>query len=267
MFSRKLASLTSLQVLSVRESNGARVRPLPMNTVTMLKLASRSLGLGPKEATVYAERLYLKGYISYPRTETSAYPEHYDLLFVANTLLTTSGAVERQRANPRWGGYVASLIAEGLRVPRRGVDAGDHPPITPMVSVDPATLPSGESALYDLIATHFLATVSDGGCAARLRCRLQVRHDLRALRRRRRDLLLRLSARDAAGVHRALPRPLRGRRRRRKRGKRGKRGGNHRDGGVLLPAGIPSESAKRRASRWRSSGSRSATGSRARRGI
>ena len=54
------------------------------------------------------------------------------------------------------------MIAGGLRVPRKGVDAGDHPPITPVVSVDPSTLPSGESALYDLIATHFLATVSDG---------------------------------------------------------------------------------------------------------
>lgn len=83
--------MSSLTVLSVRESNGARVRPAPMNTVTMLKLASRSLGMGPKEATVYAERLYLKGYISYPRTETTAYPEHYDLLFVWNTRSTLAG--------------------------------------------------------------------------------------------------------------------------------------------------------------------------------
>ena len=45
-----------------------------------LKLASKVLGMGPKECTVYAERLYLKGYISYPRTESSAYPEHYDIL-------------------------------------------------------------------------------------------------------------------------------------------------------------------------------------------
>lgn len=75
-------------MVSVRESNGARVRPLPMNTVAMLKLASQSLGMGPKEATVYAERLYLKGYISYPRTETTAYPEHYNLLFVPSKTLS-----------------------------------------------------------------------------------------------------------------------------------------------------------------------------------
>ena len=55
-----------------------------------------------------------------------------------------------------------ALIAKGLRFPRRGTDAGDHPPITPVASVDPSSLPSGESALYELISTHFLATVSDG---------------------------------------------------------------------------------------------------------
>ena len=49
----------------------------------MLKLASKALGMGPKECTVFAERLYLKGYISYPRTESSAYPQHYNLLYIS----------------------------------------------------------------------------------------------------------------------------------------------------------------------------------------
>lgn len=75
-----MAGIQSLQVLSVKESAGHRTRPLPLNTVEMLKLASKVLGMGPKECTVYAERLYLKGYISYPRTESSAYPQHYNIL-------------------------------------------------------------------------------------------------------------------------------------------------------------------------------------------
>lgn len=54
------------------------------------------------------------------------------------------------------------MIRNGLNNPRKGVDAGDHPPITPVSSVDPNSLPSGESALYELIAKHFLATLSDG---------------------------------------------------------------------------------------------------------
>ena len=64
----------------MKDTSGRRVRPQPLNTVDMLKIASQSLGMGPKECMVYAERLYLKGYISYPRTESTTYPQHYDLL-------------------------------------------------------------------------------------------------------------------------------------------------------------------------------------------
>ena len=78
--------------------------------------------------------------------------------------MTHSGAVERHCSNPQWGGYVSDLVARGLQLPRRGVDMGDHPPITPVASVDSNALPGGESMLYDLIGKHVLATVSDGGC-------------------------------------------------------------------------------------------------------
>lgn len=76
--------------------------------------------------------------------------------------VTCSGAVERHCSNPQWGGYVSDLVSHGLQKPRRGVDMGDHPPITPVASVDSNALPGGESALYELISKHFLSTVSDG---------------------------------------------------------------------------------------------------------
>ena len=80
VFMKKAQSFSSVEVTQVKQSSGARTRPVPLNTVEMLKAASRSLGMGPKECMVYAEGLYLKGYISYPRTESTAYPEHYNLL-------------------------------------------------------------------------------------------------------------------------------------------------------------------------------------------
>ncbi|VDQ12190.1 unnamed protein product, partial [Trichobilharzia regenti] len=45
----------------------------------MEKLASRKLRMGAKYAMQLAERLYTKGFISYPRTETNIFPPDMDL--------------------------------------------------------------------------------------------------------------------------------------------------------------------------------------------
>lgn len=47
-----------------------------------MRAASSRLNIGPHNAMQIAERLYTQGYISYPRTETTKYPENFDLLYV-----------------------------------------------------------------------------------------------------------------------------------------------------------------------------------------
>ena len=44
-------------------------------------------GIGPQHAMQLAERLYTQGYISYPRTETTSYPENFDLRYLSPSLL------------------------------------------------------------------------------------------------------------------------------------------------------------------------------------
>jgi DNA topoisomerase-3 len=128
-----------------------RVRPIPLNTVEMLKIASRQLGISPKQAMQLAEHLYTNGFISYPRTESSRYADAFDLRAV----------LQSHERHAVWGDYVRSLLIAGLNRPRRdGVDAGDHPPITPMRAASASELHGAEWRLYDYIARHFIATVS-----------------------------------------------------------------------------------------------------------
>ena len=52
--------------------------PLGLNTVELLKVASRRLGLSPHRTMEVAESLYTSGYLSYPRTESTRYPATFD---------------------------------------------------------------------------------------------------------------------------------------------------------------------------------------------
>ena len=62
-FEQKVSSAGPLRVLSVKESQGRKKPPTPLNTVELLKLASKGLAMGPATAMSTAERLYLSGYV------------------------------------------------------------------------------------------------------------------------------------------------------------------------------------------------------------
>jgi DNA topoisomerase-3 len=99
-----------------------------------------------------AEHLYLSGYLSYPRTESSAYPSSYDFRETLSAL----------REHWDLGDYAGGLLRAGYTSPRAGTDAGDHPPITPVsVPGGPHLLGgSDEARLYDMVVRHFLASIS-----------------------------------------------------------------------------------------------------------
>ncbi|KAG9334012.1 hypothetical protein JZ751_009244 [Albula glossodonta] len=80
------------RVESVSKKEKAKQRPQALNTVEMLRVASSALGMGPQHTMQIAERLYTQGYISYPRTETTHYPENFDL----------KGTLRQQANNPFW---------------------------------------------------------------------------------------------------------------------------------------------------------------------
>lgn len=135
-----------LKVVDVAEKVDRRSSPNALNTVGLLKACSSQLGIGPADAMRIAESLYLRGYLSYPRTESTAFPPGFEF----------DSILRAQCRNDYWGEYASSLMTSGTFDPSQvkgGVDAGDHPPLTP---VRPASdeLGGWDMMVYDLVTRY-----------------------------------------------------------------------------------------------------------------
>jgi DNA topoisomerase III len=139
-------------ITSVKKSEESRTRPQALDTVSLLKMASQYLGIGPHHCMHIAERLYLQGFITYPRTETSRYPPSFDLRYT----------LQAQASSAYWGGEVRDLLDSPVKKPRTdGKDVGDHPPITPIRSANESDFDHDSWRVYELVTRHFIATVSN----------------------------------------------------------------------------------------------------------
>lgn len=110
-----------------------------------------------------AERLYLAGLISYPRTETTRYDPSFDL----------EGALKIHVGNPMWGSIASELLKRpgGLQHPKGGVDAGDHPPITPVRGATRASIRGDADWRVRFKSSSTSSFVDGDKCSQRLRIR------------------------------------------------------------------------------------------------
>ncbi|XP_061415738.1 DNA topoisomerase 3-alpha isoform X2 [Lethenteron reissneri] len=136
------------EVLDVTCKPKSKWRPQPLDTVEMEKLASRKLKINAKETMKIAEKLYTKGFISYPRTETNVFPKGMNL----------AALVEMQTQDRNWGAFAQRLLEAGPN-PRNGTKSDQaHPPIHPTKYT--AELNGNDQRLYEFIVRHFLACCS-----------------------------------------------------------------------------------------------------------
>ncbi|KAI8060150.1 DNA topoisomerase [Gongronella butleri] len=150
MTSVESALAQGAKVTQVAIKKNSKSRPHALNTVELLKHGSAVLGISPSECMSIAERLYMQGYISYPRTETDQYPDNFDL----------DQVLHEQRRQPDWGQFCETLLREGYTRPTGGKDVGDHPPITPMRLAMEGDLPGDMWRVYDFITRTFIGSLS-----------------------------------------------------------------------------------------------------------
>ncbi|MGC9307737.1 MAG: DNA topoisomerase I [Thermoplasmatota archaeon] len=122
--------------------------PSPFNTTSFLRQAS-SLGFSAGAAMKIAESLYMRGLISYPRTDNTVYPPG----------LPITGILEKlSEVFPKEVGLVQEKRREK---PTRGKKfSKDHPPIHPVGATSKDKLNQQEWRIYELIVRRFLASLT-----------------------------------------------------------------------------------------------------------
>ena len=139
--------------MAANEKEAYKRRPVPLNTTEAQKLISKTLGISPAKSMEAMEKLYTRGLLSYPRTDTNKYGPNMPL----------RSLVANFEADLKVGDFARKLLREGAwGGPRSGTkDDKAHPPIHPVRlphSEDFQT--PNEEQIFDLLSRHFLASLA-----------------------------------------------------------------------------------------------------------
>ena len=157
----RLAAASTARVTEVDRRTRTDSPPAPFNTTAYISAAG-SLGYSAQRAMSIAEDLYTAGYITYPRTDNTVYPDDLD----PDDLLA---ALADQ---PAFADDAASLRdGDGDLEPTAGdTESTDHPPIHPTDEAPARSdLSEDEWELYELVVRRFMATVAEPAEWERLR--------------------------------------------------------------------------------------------------
>jgi DNA topoisomerase-1 len=126
--------------------------PAPFNTTQFIRAAG-SLGYSAQQAMSIAEDLYTAGYITYPRTDNTVYPDDLD----PEELLDTFSA------NYHFNDDADALLELDEIAPTEGdEETTDHPPIHPTEDIpNRGDLSDDEWEIYELVVRRFFATVAE----------------------------------------------------------------------------------------------------------
>lgn len=78
----RMANVQSAVVTEVKKLRTSKQRPVGINTVKLLKTMSERFGFAPQFTLKIAEHLYLSGYTTYPRTESTDFSENFNFVEV-----------------------------------------------------------------------------------------------------------------------------------------------------------------------------------------
>lgn len=138
------------KVTSMQEKERNDYPPTPFNTTEFIKAAG-AIGFDAKPAMSIAEDLYDNGFITYPRTDNTVYPDDLD----------AESRLEKLQHNvpPVEDGIRRVLSQDTLSATSGDTESTDHPPIHPTPNTpSKQQLNDAEWKIYELVVRRFAST-------------------------------------------------------------------------------------------------------------
>ncbi|MFX1307255.1 MAG: DNA topoisomerase [Promethearchaeota archaeon] len=148
-----------------------RTPPTPLNTSKALVLLTKNLKITANTAMRIMNTLYLNKLISYPRTDSDVYKLDFNHLEILSKFTNHS----------QFQKYTANLIKNKKLQPTKGKkDMGDHPPITPLESleIDNSIFENNiQKKVYELLVRHYLALFGEEALESRQKLKIIIREE------------------------------------------------------------------------------------------
>jgi len=145
----KAKQAKSASVTGFEQKENDEWPPVPFST-TLFLMEANKLGLTASQAMKIAEDLYQDGYISYPRTDNTVYPQSLGLRGILEKLTRSDLGKEAEEI----------LAQETIRPSRGKKSTTDHPPIYPVEAAKKGELKGHMWDVYELVTRRFLATLA-----------------------------------------------------------------------------------------------------------
>ncbi len=147
-----LSDRDTATVVDVTRRTRTDTPPTPFNTTQFIRAAS-AIGYSAKRAMSIAEDLYTAGYITYPRTDNTVYPDDLDPEVLLDEFVGHSTL----------GESAESLLEADEIVPTEGEEeTTDHPPIHPTGEIPARSdVSDDEWEVFELVVRRFYATVAE----------------------------------------------------------------------------------------------------------
>jgi DNA topoisomerase-1 len=138
------------QIKSIEAKKRKEKPPIPFNT-TEFYVAANAVGISVNNAKRLYQTLYEAGYLSYPRTDSTIYPESLELRLLIEMFVGTE-----------FDEYAKALLKiadkNGLKPTQGKKEDPAHPPIHPVAPAKRSDMKEDEWKIYELVVRRFFAT-------------------------------------------------------------------------------------------------------------